>query len=129
VNREAVPKPFPPDAAISIPYAKLYTFLEHAERSQQKVKGPSRLGYVSKLPPGTELMKRPRTPEEQLGMTMRRDSRQVRMRLRGRFMKRMVHGDVRKLEGESIVVCVTDMEKCFNSGSIEEMSSVRAIAV
>ena len=47
---EAVPEPLPLDATISTPYATLYAFLEDAERGQQKVRGPSRLGHVRKLP-------------------------------------------------------------------------------
>ncbi|KAI9768153.1 MAG: hypothetical protein M1839_004180 [Geoglossum umbratile] len=63
VNQGTAPNPLPSDAAISIPYATLYTFLEHAERSHQKVKG---LGYMIEPPPGLKRVWRPSTPEEQL---------------------------------------------------------------
>ncbi|KAI9772606.1 MAG: hypothetical protein M1839_002419 [Geoglossum umbratile] len=56
------------NAAISIPYATLYTFLEHAERSQQGSEGAEQTRLREKAAPRTELMKRPRTPEEQLGI-------------------------------------------------------------
>jgi hypothetical protein len=51
---------------ISISYATLSSFLEEAERDQKEMKGPSRSGWVKKLPPGAQLPKRQRTPEEQL---------------------------------------------------------------
>ncbi|KAI9763223.1 MAG: hypothetical protein M1840_000841 [Geoglossum simile] len=48
----------PSDAVISIPYTTLGSFLEDAERDQEEMKGHSRCGYIQKLPPGTQLLKR-----------------------------------------------------------------------
>ncbi|KAI9765023.1 MAG: hypothetical protein M1840_007848 [Geoglossum simile] len=53
----------PPVAVISIPYTTLGSFLESAERDQEEMKGHSRCGRIQKLPPGTQLLKRQRTPE------------------------------------------------------------------